>query len=363
MGRFFTLILIVLMLAGCKKSKSYFAWERTYGKGEARFLKVTSDSGLLACGTSEGQPYLLRLDDNKMVIAQFSGDMDGVFTSALYDTSGYLTGGSTNGKMLIMRHSKNGNELWQKIMEPGFTVDQTQILRTGNNSFLAIGSASPDTTYDLNSGLMFLSFDSTGTVLNELKYINGYYIGCYEAALDNSGNIYMAITRKEATKEPKATVIKFNNELQRIWEAELSNNPDYGAASLALIHDNSGLVYVAGRTELPGEGGAIINNSFVAAISDGGSLNWKKYPENSNSGTGLIVSTGGDVLLLNINCFIVNVLDPVNGADGGRIRMFDVCDPKTTDALGSDFDIDFNGDIVLAGSLGGSFYLAVKPIQ
>jgi hypothetical protein len=170
------------------------------------------------------------------------------------------------------------------------------------------------------------------------------------------------LTRREALSKPKSTVAKFNNEIVRIWEQDLSNNPDYGAASLALIYDEAGVVYAAGRTELPTEGGGIINNSYIASLTEGGSLNWKKYPENSNSGTGLIVSSGGDVMLLNTNCFIVNVLDPLDGADGGRIRMFDICDPYNTDAIGSDFDIDFNGDIVLAGSLGGSFYLAVKPM-
>jgi len=259
-----------------------------------------------------------------------------------------------------MRYSKSGNKLWDTTIAPGFRVEQTQLLRIDGGNFLAIGSASPDTTYGYRSGLLFLSFDSTGNVLREEKYLSGYFIAAYEAALDNKGNIYLALTRKEALAEPKATVAKFNSNLQMLWEQDLANNPSYGAAALAVIYDGSGKVYVAGRTELPKEGGGIINNSFIASLSDAGSLNWKKYPENSNSGTGVLINSAGEVNMLNINCFITSMLDPANGDDLGRIRMFDICDPYNTDALASDFDLDFNNDFVLAGSLGGSFYLAVK---
>jgi len=360
MAKLFPALLILIIFSGCKKEKSNFAWERTYGRGEARYVRVTSDSGLIACGISDNQPYLLRLDENKTEIVHFSGDVSGIFTSAWYDTAGYITAGSTNGKMLLMRHSKTGRKIWDKVADPGFNIRQTQLLQLGNGNFLAIGSESPDTTYDLQTGLLFISFDSTGHVLTESEYSSGLYIASSDAAIDNSDNIYLALTRKEALAEPKATVAKFNSSFQRLWELELSNNPAYGAAALSIITDGSEGVYVSGRTELPKEGGELINNSFIASVTKSGSLNWKKYPENSNSGTGILMNSAGEVVVLNTNCFIINLIDPSDGADGGRLRMFDVCDPNTTDAFGFDFDVDFNSDFVLAGSLGGSFYLAVK---
>ncbi len=363
MERLFPALLIILIVSGCRKSENNIAWEMTYGKGNARYIRVTSDSGLIASGTSDGQPYLLRLDKNKMKVLEFAADMQGVFTSALYDTSGYITGGSTGDKMLIMRHSKTGNKLWEKVIDPGFNIEQTQLLAVDDNIFLAIGSASPDTTYELQTGLFFMSFDSTGQVVKEQEYVSGFFIASCEAAIDNSTGIYLALTRKEEFSEPKATVAKFNSDLQLIWDVELSNNPEYGAAALAVIHDGSGMVYVAGRTELPKEGGGMMNNSFVASITDAGTLNWKKYPESSNSGTALLLNTAGELVVLNANCFFVNKLESVSGTDAGRIRMFDECDPNTTDAFASDFDIDFNNDLVVAGSLGGSFYLAVKAVQ
>ncbi len=356
------ILLVIVLLSGCKKDKSYFAWEKSYGIGEARYIKVTSDSGLIACGVSENQPYLLRLDDNKLVITEYREEVTGVFTSVMYDTSGYILAGSTEGKMLLIRLSITGNKLWEKVSDPGFEVSQTQLLKLDNGNIMAIGSASPDTIYSVQTGLLFMSFDTTGQVIDEKEYISGFHIASYQAAIDNSDNIYLALTRRENLKEPKATVAKFNSSIQRIWEVELSNNPDYGAAALAVILDGSE-VYVAGRTELPKEGGGVLNNSFISSLTDGGSLKWKKYPENSNSGTGLIINSANELVLLNKNCFIISLLDPDSGADGGRIRMFDVCDPYNTDAIASCFDIDFNNDFVIAGSLGGRFYIAVKAME
>ena len=356
-------MLIIVLFSGCRKEKGYFAWEKSYGRGEARYIKVNSDSGLIACGVSENMPYMLRLDKNKMTVIEYRADVIGVFTSILYDTSGYITAGSTKGKMLLMRLSKKGNKTWDKIIDPGFNVSQTQLLILEDGSYLAIGSASTDTIYEAQAGLFFINFDSTGLVMNEFEYKNGPFIASSEAVNDNSGNIYMALTRKEAHAEPKATVAKFNSSFQRIWELELSNNPAYGAASMAIRYDESGKLYVAGRTELPKEGGDLINNSFIASISLTGSLNWKKYPENSNAGISIIKNSAGELVLLNKNCFIANLLDPNNGADGGRIRIFNVCDPYNTDAIASDFDIDFNNDFIVAGSVGANFYIAVKAME
>ena len=355
-------LLVIALLSGCKKDKSYFAWEKSYGSGEARYIKVTSDSGLIACGVSENQPFMLRLDENKMLITDYRYEANGVFTSAMYDSSGYLAAGSAEGKMLIVRLSKTGNKLWEKTSDPGFIVSQTQLLKLDNGNFLAIGSASPDTSYSVQTGLQLLSFDTTGLVINEQVYKSGFHIASYAATVDNSNNLYLALTKKETNSASKASVAKFTGNIQKVWEEELSNNPAFGAAALAVLLDGSE-VYVAGRTELPKEGGGMINNSFIASLTVSGSLKWKKYPENSNAGTGIIINSAGEVTLLNKNCFIVSILDPGNGADGGRIRMFDVCDPYNTDAIASGFDIDFNNDLVIAGSLGGRFYIAVKAME
>ncbi len=38
----------------------------------------------------------------------------------------------------------------------------------------------------------------------------------------------------------------------------------------------------------------------------------------------------------------------------------DACDPFSTDALGMSFDTDYDGRILVAGSRGGNYYMALK---
>jgi len=66
------------------------------------------------------------------------------------------------------------------------------------------------------------------------------------------------------------------------------------------------------------------------------------------------------LMMLNTNCFIVNMADPADGADEGKIRMFEVCDSKNTDAFGEDLDINYDGNIIVAGTRGGNYYLALE---
>src|SRR5450759_5045359 len=111
MIRFIPVFLLILLLSSCKKSESDFIWEKSYGKGEALFLKTSPDSGFIACGEKEGKPYFIRLDKNRKLIIDFSSDNPGLFSSAWFDTSGYISAGSSGGKMLLMRHRRTGIKL------------------------------------------------------------------------------------------------------------------------------------------------------------------------------------------------------------------------------------------------------------
>jgi hypothetical protein len=167
------------------------------------------------------------------------------------------------------------------------------------------------------------------------------------------------MTKKTTGAKTKASVAKYNNDLQKLWETELYNNPDFGAACFGIVTDNEGNLYVSGKTEVTKTEGTL-DNSFMASLSTSGSVNWKKYLENSNSGSSIIINDSGNLTMLNKNCFIINLAEPVHGDDAGRIRMFSVCNPYNTDAFGTDLDICPNGNILLAGSLGENFYLALK---
>ena len=362
MKRLLPILIPVILLSSCRKSESDFIWEKSYGKGEALFIRNSSDSGFTACGEMGGNPYFIRLNKARSLVLDFDAENPGLFSSVWFDTSGYITGGNTGGKMLIMRHSAEGNKLWEKSLEGGFKIDYTNLFYTGNGSLLAIGTASPDSSGSGATGLLFVRFDTTGQIITEEKITETNFVSANEAVVDNEGNIFLALTRRVTGSKPKASVAKFNNLFQKLWETELSNNPDFGAASLAIKLDGSGNVYVAGKTELSVAGG-VLNNSFLASLTNTGSIRWKKYLENSNSGSALIFDNNENLMMLNMNCFIINILSLLDGSDAGRIRMFSLCDSYNTDALGADMDITYDKNILVAGTRGGNFYLALKSSQ
>lgn len=357
-------LLILILLLSCKKTESDFIWEKTYGAGSAYFIKTTSDSGFFACGESAGSPYLVRFDKDRNVVIEIKTMINGLFSSAWFDTSGYVTGGNIDGKMLLMRHSKRGNLLWEKSIDAGFKVDFTEIMYSGNGSFLALASASPDSpASDVgvlgNAGLFFVRFDSTGQIITEKKLLETGFIGVQSAVQDENGNIYLAVTRKTSSAMPKASVAMYNDLFQRIWETDLYNNPDFGASSISVLLDEQKNVYVAGRTGVATEGG-IVDNSFVASLSNGGIINWKTYLERSNSGSALAFDDAQNLLTLNKNCLIIRKNNTDNGGDEGIIRPFSECVSEDTDALALDFCVNYDKNILFAGSKGGIYYLALK---
>ncbi len=360
--RFIPVFLLVFLLSSCKKAESDFIWEKSYGKGEALFLKSSPDSGFIACGEKEGKPYFIRLDKNRKLIIDFSSDFPGLFNSAWFDTSGYISAGSSSGKMLLMRHSRTGIKLWEKSLDAGFQIDYTNLIYTGNGELLAIGTARPDSSGIGATGLLFVRFDTTGIVSVQKKIPETVFIAAADAAIDKSGNIFLPLTRKAQGSKSKASVAKYNDQFVKLWETDLYNNPSFGAASLTIKLDAPGNVYVGGNTEVSTNKGTL-NNSFMASLTLSGTLKWKAYRENSNSGCSLIFNEIGNIMMLNRNCFVISLINPADGTDAGTKRMFSVCVSENTDAFGSDFDLTYDKNILLAGKLGDSFFLALKASQ
>ncbi len=53
--------------------------------------------------------------------------------------------------------------------------------------------------------------------------------------------------------------------------------------------------------------------------------------------------------MLNRKCFVVNMANPDDGTEAGRIRMFEGCDSYDTDAIGSGIDLHYDGNMLVAG--------------
>jgi len=361
MKRIIPVLILIILVPSCKKSESDFIWEKSSGKGNAYFIKTISDSGFCAGGDLNGSPYFVRYNKQRSQILELNSENRGLFSSAWFDTSGYVAGGNNAGKMLLMRYSATGKILWEKSISTGFYVDFTHLFYTGNGNLLAIATACPDSANSGISNLYFSRFDTTGNIIAEKKTSESGFISANKAVTDNAGNIFLPLTRKSSFSNPKASVAKYNDQFQKMWETELYNNPDFGAASLAINITSSSQIFVSGSTGVAGKDG-ILNNTFLASLNGSGTIDWKKYLENNNAGSALIFDNTNNLMILNKNCYIIN-FSGIDGTDEGLIRPFSICVSENTDAFGRDFAIFYDSNILIAGSLGGSFYLALKSSQ
>jgi hypothetical protein len=359
MKKLIVLSLLIFLFASCKKESSDFIWERSYSQGNAFFVVSTSDSGFVGCGKMNSKPYLIKLSKNKSTKTDFTYEGNGLFSSAWSDASCFIAGGSSNGKMLLARIDNNGSKVWDTTFTSGFYVDLTTLCYTGSGTFLAVGTASPDSAGSIGTGLLFVKFDTTGQIFTKKEITETTFIAASGAVTDINGNILLALTRKSGSARTKAGVSKYNSDIQKLWEIDLYNNPQVAAGSFGIVTDNAGIAYVSGKTEVARTEGTL-DNSFLASISTSGVIRWKRYLENSNSGSALTFNNSDVLMMLNKNCMIINMANPDDGTDAGRIKMFSVCDSYDTDALGAHLDINYDGNILVAGSRGGNFYLALK---
>ena len=356
---FVAFILPVLVLFSCKKENSDFIWERSFSPGDTKFISATGDSGFIACGMMNGYPSLVRFSKTKTVVLDYSYEAEGQFTSAWADTSGFVAAGNTGGKLLLLRAGKNGNTIWDTTFTSDFNVDRTRLIYYDQGNFMVIGSPDPDATDQPSSGILFVRFDTTGQVFLKNEISGTDFISASDGISDPQGNIYLAVTLMPAGANTRAAVIKYNSDLQKIWETEIYNNPDISSACLGIVMNNQDSLLVTGKTEVARTDG-ILDNSYIVSLSKSGIIGKKKYLENSNRGVALIPWDDGRFLLLNSNCFIISIIDPGNGYTADNLRFFSVCNSYTTDAFGSSIAKYYDGNILAAGMRGGNFFLALK---
>jgi hypothetical protein len=243
----------------------------------------------------------------------------------------------------------------------GFDVELTGLLYSGTGNLVAVGTAKPDSAASGSTGILFVKFDTTGQIIEKKEVAETIFIAANKITADRSGNIFLPLTRKKTYAKSQASVAKYSADFNRLWETDLYNNTSFGAASLGIILDDQGNIYVTGNTELSSEEG-VLSNSFLVSLASSGSVKWKKYLEKTNSGAALIFNDNEILMMLNTNCFIVNMANPEDGSEAGKIRMFDICNSKETDAFGKDLDLNYDASILVAGSKGGNYYLALKSI-
>jgi hypothetical protein len=365
MKRVISFFLFVMLISSCnKEEKNYLIWDVSLGPGTAYCIKALPDTGFFACGDLNGSPCFAVFDGNRKQVFDIKSSITGLYSSAWFDTSSIVLAGSHNRKLLLEKYDLSGNKSWSKSVDTNFNIDLTSLHYTGNGNLIAIGSADADSLSSGDSGILFLIFDTTGNFITRKDIQVSGYISARNSDFDSEGNIYLALTRQSAGSRQRASIAKYSPDLNLIWESDLFNNPGFSSACLA-VKNAGARTFFAGRTELPSGTGTIMN-SFILSVDKNGALpgDWsKKYPETDNEGTSLVMDKDNNILMLNRNCMVFRRFSSSDGSEGSITRTFGVCSAKTTDAFGNVADLDAEGNILIAGSVGGKFYLSMKSPQ
>ena len=105
----------------------------------------------------------------------------------------------------------------------------------------------------------------------------------------------------------------------------------------------------------------MVNNSFVVALNPSSGVDiWKSYREKSNTGVDVTMVPDLGLLVLNRNCFVASLADPVDGTDMGKIRMFNGCDSYSTTEIGASVKVYYDQSLLIGGARGGSIFVALK---
>jgi hypothetical protein len=359
MKRFILFIIAGAALASCTKTQENIIWEKSFGHGKALFVAATGDTGLVSCGEMDGKQYLLFLDEDKNKVMEYKSEYKGLLNDAWTGENYFITAGSAGGKMYLAKIDSTGTEVWDSVFNTAFRVDNTSLCYLGGGEFLAVGSVNPDTANAGQPGLSFVWFNNNGIVSQKKDSLYTSYIAAMDAVTDNAGNIYLATSRQNGSST-MATVTKYTSYLYKQWEKPISNNPSFGAASLSIILDGPDNPIVTGRTELQVPTGKE-DNTFAARyfFSIPKDSIKREYLEYASSGTSVIKDGAGQYLVLNSSCNIINILDQ-DFKPAGIIRTYNSCDSQGTDIFGYSIALDPSGNILIAGTKGGGYYLALK---
>ncbi|MCX6328513.1 MAG: hypothetical protein NTZ85_03215, partial [Bacteroidia bacterium] len=229
MRNFIASLLLIPLIVSCKKETENIIWQRSFGSGNALFVKATSDSGFIGCGELNSKPYLIKLSREKSTLFDFTSKRDGLFSSGWSDNSCFIAAGSSNDEMLLTRISNNGYQVWDTTISASFKISVTSLCYTGGGEFLAVGSSISDTDDPGAVELLFIWFDTTGQIIKNDKITETDSISASQVIVDNSGNIYLSLTRKIEGFKAFASVAKYNSNLQKLWEQKIYNNTDFTA--------------------------------------------------------------------------------------------------------------------------------------
>ncbi len=357
------ILMMLAALISCESEEDDFVWQFKQGSGRAYFIENTADSGFVSAGILNGNAFTMMTDRTGKKVFSYTSEYAGSYRSVWNDTSVYMVAGVSDSKLVLGRLTNEGELVWEKTVDTEGVVSNVFLFSKGEGEFSVVCSAGPEDTTLTSSTLSIVSFDTSGVISSQSGRDHVGLFAVTGIADWTDGSITLAVTKSYPEGKPDAYAIRIGSDLNTIWQRELITNPSYGGASLGLCRAPSDGVYVIGRTEYISENN-LFTNTFISAVSSTGTVRWTSYPESSNEGAAVRLDDNGVIHLLNKNCFIVNRLNDnqTSATDAGSIKVYAVCDSYDTGALADYFTINYDGNLLLAGSQSGSYFIALKNI-
>jgi uncharacterized delta-60 repeat protein len=191
---------------------------------------------------------------NQLWLARYNGtgnDWDEAHALAV-DNSGnvYVTGcsygGSTHLDYATIKYSPDGNQLWvRRYNGPGNNIDIPWELAvdSSGNVYVTGYTSTSGSNYDYAT----IKYNTDGSELWVERYNSPWNEGDQATALavDNSGNVYVTGRSDTGTSADYATV-KYNPDGNQIWVSRYNGDANLGDWAYALAVDSSHNVYVTG---------------------------------------------------------------------------------------------------------------------
>jgi hypothetical protein len=353
---YFASVVVIILFYSCNsEDNSGFLWEKSQGEGIAYSSLYTGDSLFIFAGSLSDYPSVLKTTLSGRLIYRYNGDNPGSFCSVTEDTSGVTLAGASGGRLVVTRLSSRFNHLWSQSYDLSSVVETATIKRWDDDSFLVVAGGNVD-SLRYNSFVILL-IDNDGEVLSVAEPSRGYSFAVNDIVIAGSNEFITGMTRKVGGERSQAVIAGFDISGNLIWEKELYNNPDFGASVISLTGGSDGIVYAAGRTELP-DGEGIFTTSWVASFTATGELLWKSYLENSNSGEDILINSMNQLMVLNQKCGTINYISLPDGKVVNRLSLYDACDPAEHEIELSSLNILPGGEYLVTGRRSGKFYYA-----
>jgi len=188
------------------------------------------------------------------------GNFDDVATALAVDDSGnlyvtgysgYSIGSGTYSDYATIKYSSFGDTLWvRRYNGPGNDEDVALALAVdGSGNLYVTGYSDGDFTATLNYDYATIKYAPNGDTLWVRRYNgpgNGFDVA-NDLAVDNSGNVYVTGPSYNGTSQDYLT-IKYAPNGDTLWTRRYNGSGDGLDRSVAIAVDDSGKVYVTGRS-------------------------------------------------------------------------------------------------------------------